>query len=141
MLVAAGLAAPAGASAAPASTFTVPVSLTTFTPCPEDGGEPVHFDGFMRITSVFTTDAAGGFHEIATASSHLMGTGLESGDRYVSNNTDLIVGNYPAGGRSVVVNVSHYRTDHTGPAGPDDDFSLRLIITPGGYVVDDEGCA
>jgi hypothetical protein len=139
--VAAGVAAP-GASAAPADTVTIPVSITVWSACPLDvDGEQVQLDGFMQLTHTFTTDAAGGYHEHFAATSHLEGTGLVSGDRYVSNNTDSIIGNYPADGTSVVVNVTRDRQVLTGPSSPGDDFSVRLMLTPGGYYVEEETCA
>jgi hypothetical protein len=141
VLVAAGLALPATASAAPADQVTIPVDFTTYSLCPDAGGEAVHFTGSMRLVHIFTTDTAGGYHEIFKASSHYVGVGLDSGDRYVSNNTDVIVGEYPTGGTSVVVNLSRYRTDATGNSVPDGDFSLRMMFTPGGYYVEDQTCS
>lgn len=135
------LAFPPIAGADGADHAAVPVSLTTWSRCPEDGAEQVAFEGVMQLTYSFTTDAAGGFREHFQATIHLAGVGLSSGDRYVANGASSLGGTYPSAGLSIVSDVEHFRTIHTGETTPDDDYVSTILLTPGGSFIEQEGCS
>jgi hypothetical protein len=135
------LAFPAAARGDGADHATVPVSFTTWSQCPEDGGEQVAFEGVMHLTHTFVTDPAGGYREHFQATIHLDGVGLESGDRYVANGASSLGGTYPAGGMAIVSDVEHFHTIRAGETTPDDDYTSTILLTPGGSFVEQEGCS
>ena len=125
---------------APAVNTTVPVSFVTSSQCPTDGGEQVAFQGSMHLTYILNSDPSGGYRELFHADVHLFGVGLTTGDRYVTVGGDTTTGVYPSGRGAVVTLVSHVQQIHAGEAQADDDFSMRMVLTPGGFSAEREAC-
>ena len=140
VLALSGLAIPAVASANPTQQATLPVAFTAWTPCPEDGGEPVAWQGVMHTTYSLTANAAGGFREHFHADIHLDGVGLTTGDRYVANGASSVGETTPAAGISIVSDVQHFHSIHTGEASSADDYAIRILLRPGGAFLEQEGC-
>ena len=117
------LALAAGATAAEGAQTTtrierVPLDLSLFLPCPNDGaGEAVHLSGtFMAIYHV-TFDEATGFHlTLVEVQQGVSGVGETTGDRYVSSFVNLF--NYNQGSGSLPITSTQevvYRVDGQGP--------------------------
>jgi hypothetical protein len=130
------------ASADPAVNTTVPLNFVTSSQCPADtGGEQVAFEGAMHLTYSFNSNPPGGFREQFHANVHLLGVGLTTGDRYIFAAGDTITGIYPSGRGAVVSVTGRVQEIHAGDATPGDDFSIRMVLSPGGFNADREGCA
>jgi hypothetical protein len=129
----------AGTQAANLANVRVPVSFVSSDFC-ADQGEPIAYDGFMHIVYNFTTDGAGGFHEIQVADAQYSGVGVVTGDKYVVTAADHIVGNYPDSGTSIVSMTMHVERIHAGETTQLDDSYYMMVLSPGGYTVEQEGC-
>lgn len=130
------LALPSAASARVTTRYTFPFEGSEFVSCALGGaGEGVLLRGVRRVVSTQTTDAHGVDHGILHISGTASGTGLTSGDRYVSSLVSQSVHRftYDPEGQSVYVETLNLLL--VGP-GPDNNFRWRLRFQ---YVADANG--
>jgi hypothetical protein len=122
------LTGPMPAQAADSTTriLRVPLDLSVFLPCANNGtGEIVNLSGtFIDIYHV-TFDEVGGFHlQLIETQSSVAGTGETTGDRYVSTRVNLFAYNQGAGSLPITA-TQQLVFRITGP-GPGNDALIRI---------------
>lgn len=129
------LAVPAATQAA--DSFTVPVSFTGGSLC--GVYEPIAFDGFMHIVYQLRSDPTGNYKELQFANAHYTGVGLVSGDTYVVNAAGHIFEGASDGG-TIVSMTEQVERIHLGETTRLDDSYTRVVLSPGGYYIEEDGC-
>jgi hypothetical protein len=117
----------------------IPLSFVTNDQCGLDG-EPIAVEGTMVVVSTFTSNQEDVFREGAIAVTHLVGFGLETGDRYVFNASGHLFESTFSNRASLVMEADRAVQIHAGETTPLDDFHMRSFLNPDGHVVDESGC-
>ena len=135
-IVALVLSVPVASQAA--TSVIVPVSSPGGDFC--GAGEPIAFDGFMHIVYNLRTDATGNYHELQQANAHYTGVGLVTGDTFIVSAAGHIFEGTSNGGSTTVSLTEHVEEIHLGETTRLDDSYAEIVLSPGGYGIEQEGC-
>jgi hypothetical protein len=125
-------------SHAGATTTRVPLSLTIGDECGVP--EPIAVEGTMTVVDIFNSQGEGVFHERFNAETHLMGTGLVSGDKYVFNASSHLAESTFNNRGALVMESDRVVEVHAGETVALDDFFLRVGFNPAGVFFEESGC-
>jgi len=124
-----------GAQAAPTTILRVPLDISFFVPCANNGaGEVVNLSGTFMMVFHSSVDRTGGTHiKLLEVEQHVAGFGETTGDRYVSTFVNLF--NFNDSGALTSTQQVVFRI--TGP-GPGNDSLLRITnhatVNPDGTI-------